>query len=209
MTLLELVTENGRKWSLISKKLVGRNEHTVKNRYISILRFLKKKGTIVNPNNFQEVLDAFRNVKVDSHPIKMESFRPSIESRKNVAKNFKITEEKKEITEINVKKEMTAEPPILPQKLKENLDNQFQQNNGSKSQDQIPAAMNIENNFNFLGPYNLSGVNPNQFFNDNFFYEQYLKSSLFFRDQILMEMLADITFQNHLNPFRYSNTNES
>lgn len=204
MTLLELVTENGRKWSLISKKLVGRNEHTVKNRYISILRFLKKRGTIVNPNNFHEVLDAFRKAKVDSHPIKMESLPPPVESRKNLSKNFKRTEEKKKNPH-NVKKEMAVEPPILPQKL---LDNQFQQSNASKSQNQIPAAMEIENNF-LGGSSNLNGVNPNQFFNDNFFYEQYLKSSLFFRDQILMEMLADITFQNHLNPFLYSNANES
>lgn len=207
MTLLELVTENGRKWSLISKKLIGRNEHTVKNRYISILRFLKKKGIVVNPNNFQEVLDAFRKVKDDSHPIKIESFSVPAESRKIISKTSKNLEEKEEISCINVKKEMALENPNLHKKIKENLDNQLQKNNGSKSNDQIPAAMDIENNF--LGFSNLSGMNPNQFLNDNFFYEQYLKSSLFFRDQIFMEMLADITFQNHLNPFLYSNANES
>ena len=206
MNLLELVTENGRKWSLISKKLVGRNEHTVKNRYISILRFLKKKGTIVNPNNFQEVLDAFRKVKVDSHPIKVEFFPPHAESRKTLSKNSKSTEEKDQIPFINVKKEMGFEPP-RPQRINENLDNQFQSSNGSESKEQIPAAMDIENNL--LGTSNLSGVNQNPFVNDNFFYEIYLKSSLFFRDQILLEMLADISFQNHLNPFLYSNANEN
>ena len=195
MTLLELITDNGRKWSLISKKLVGRNEHTVKNRYISILRFLKKKGTIVNPNNFQEVLDAFRKVKVDSHPIKVEFFPPHAESRKTLSKNSKNTEEKDQI------------PFIRPQRINENLDNQFQPSNGSESKERIHAAMDIENNL--LGTSNLSGVNQNPFVNDNFFYEIYLKSSLFFRDQILLEMLADISFQNHLNPFLYSNANEN
>ena len=63
MTLLELIVKNGRKWALISKFLTGRNEHSVKNRYISILRFLKKKGKKVNPNHFQEVLDAFKQVQ--------------------------------------------------------------------------------------------------------------------------------------------------
>ena len=62
---MELIVENGRKWALISKFLTGRNEHTVKNRYISILRFLKKKDKKVNPNNFQEVLDAFKQVKLE------------------------------------------------------------------------------------------------------------------------------------------------
>lgn len=65
MTLLELIVKNGRKWALISKFLPGRNEHTVKNRYISILRFLKKKDKKVNPNNFQEVFDAFKQVKLE------------------------------------------------------------------------------------------------------------------------------------------------
>ena len=65
MTLLELIVKNGRKWALISKFLTGRNEHTVKNRYISILRTLKKKGKKVNPNIFQEVLDAFKQVQLE------------------------------------------------------------------------------------------------------------------------------------------------
>ena len=66
------MVSNGRKWALISKILTGRNEHAVKNKYISILRFLKKYGKIVNPNDFQEVLDTFKRVQLDLNPNKME-----------------------------------------------------------------------------------------------------------------------------------------
>lgn len=58
--LLELIAEHGRKWALISKILKGRNEHTIKNRYLSILRHLKRKGKSINANNFQSVLDTFK-----------------------------------------------------------------------------------------------------------------------------------------------------
>ena len=73
--LLELMVSNGRKWALISKIITGRNEHTVKNKYISILRLLKKHGKVVNSNDFQEVLDTFnlfKRVQLDLHPNKIE-----------------------------------------------------------------------------------------------------------------------------------------
>ena len=63
--LLETVAKNGRKWATISKILIGRNEHIVKNRYISILRYMKKKGQQINPNNFQEVLDTYKKLKFE------------------------------------------------------------------------------------------------------------------------------------------------
>lgn len=60
-----MIAENGRKWSSFAKILKGRNEHSVKNRYLSILRFLKKKGIKVNPNNFQEILTLFKATKIE------------------------------------------------------------------------------------------------------------------------------------------------
>lgn len=63
MILLEQIVKNGRKWSLISKSLPGRNEHTVKNHFVSILRLLKKRGKVINPNNFQDVWDTFKRLK--------------------------------------------------------------------------------------------------------------------------------------------------
>ena len=69
------MVSNGRKWALISKIITGRNEHTVKNKYISILRLLKKHGKVVNSNDFQEVLDTFnlfKRVQLDLHPNKIE-----------------------------------------------------------------------------------------------------------------------------------------
>ena len=66
------MVSNGRKWALISKILTGRNEHAVKNKFISILRLLKKHDKIVNPNDFQEVLDTFKKVQIYLDPNKIE-----------------------------------------------------------------------------------------------------------------------------------------
>lgn len=66
--LLELVVKNGRKWSLISKILIGRNEHRIKNQYISILRLLKRNGQKLNPNKFQDVLDSYKILKKSQTP---------------------------------------------------------------------------------------------------------------------------------------------
>lgn len=41
----------------------GRNEHTLKNHFISILRFVKRNAMNVKPGDFQDVLDKFRNLK--------------------------------------------------------------------------------------------------------------------------------------------------
>lgn len=50
----------------------GRNEHMVKNRFISILRSLKKQGGIFNPNNPDEVFNEFKKVKFELDSIKIE-----------------------------------------------------------------------------------------------------------------------------------------
>ena len=60
--------KNGRKWSLISKTLIGRNEHIIKNQYISILRFLRRNDQKVNPIKFQEVLYSYNKLKTSQTP---------------------------------------------------------------------------------------------------------------------------------------------
>ena len=86
--LLELVVKNGRKWSLISKILIGRNEHRIKNQYISILRFLKRNGQNVNPNKFQEALDSYKKLKTSQTP---SSIR---QNRRTLIKSLKFLSQK-------------------------------------------------------------------------------------------------------------------
>ena len=191
-----MIIKNGRKWSLISKRITGRNEHNVKNRYISILRFLKKNGKIVNSNNFQEVLETFKNVKVELQPLEKNSIPKETQ--------IVFTPDTAQFPYINFKKEMDIEPVNLPKLLPNintNLENPPQNPNASGSQNITFQELKIE--ANYLQNPNLY-PNPSQIF-----YEEFIKSSLFFRDQILMEMLADNSLQNHFNWLLYPKTNEN
>ena len=172
----------------------------MKNRYISILRFLKKNGKIVNSNNFQEVLETFKNVKVKLQPLE----KKPIPKESRIIVTPKITEDPAQSPYINFKKEIDIEPINLPKLLPNvntNLENPLQNPNASGSQNLNFQELKIETNYlqnsNFY-------PNPSQIF-----YEEFIKSSLFFRDQILMEMLADNSLQNHFNWLLYPKTNEN
>lgn len=109
LNLLDLIVKNGRKWSLISKSLPGRNEHTVKNRFVSILRFLKKKGKVINPNNFQDVLDTFKKVKEPNSPKKKS--KPLLTKIKPLNHMLQIPDEIEEFELSPIKEEF--QDPIL------------------------------------------------------------------------------------------------
>lgn len=196
ITLLKLIIDNGRKWSLISKKLTGRNEHNVKNRYISILRFLKKNGKIVNSNCFEEVLEVFKNAKRELKPLK----KKSTSKGSQIIVSPKIIEETTQFPYINFQKEEPINLPKPHPKIDTNFENPLQNPIALLPQNPIFQDLKIETNYL---------QNPNFYQDPNqFFYEEFIKSSLFFRDQILMKMLTDISVQNHFNFALYPNSNE-
>ena len=63
MFLLENIKQLGKKWADISKKMPGRNENYVKNRFTSLFRSVKntkENGKKINPNNIEAVVEAIK-----------------------------------------------------------------------------------------------------------------------------------------------------
>ena len=104
---------------MFSKMLPGRNEHIVKNKYISILRSLKKRGRCVNQNNFQEVLDTFKKVSIE------------LDSKKIIPKpRNSILEKSGSVESFNIENEIDFFEPtsLFPSNSSEILEDSFQQN---------------------------------------------------------------------------------
>ena len=66
--ILEKIKEFGKKWSQIAKQLKGRHENAVKNRYISIIKSLRKTDEKLNLEDINQVIVAFRenNAELES-----------------------------------------------------------------------------------------------------------------------------------------------
>lgn len=61
--LLNEALRNGKKWALISKNIVGRNENSVKNRWFSLLKLYKDQ--IQDPENILEIIEVFKKDNVE------------------------------------------------------------------------------------------------------------------------------------------------
>ena len=60
LILLKNVTEIGKKWSFISKKMPGRNENSVKNRVNAIVKILKKENSSLS-NDIDVIIEEYKN----------------------------------------------------------------------------------------------------------------------------------------------------
>ena len=226
MILLDLIVKNGRKWSLISKSLPGRNEHTVKNHFVSILRLLKKRGKVVNPNNFQDVLDTFKRLKESGSPKKKNQQIPP----KIIPLNYmlQIPDELEEF-ELSPQKEEFLEPLLISPNLTEIMEispaksreRSLVFNFGTKEPTSQPKKIYTVSKFQKTNNY--SKALEEEFFNatnnlkngkDSFDIENISQrmSSMSLSDQIIIEanrILSDISVNSKfMNLFSNSNSQE-
>ena len=226
MILLDQIVKNGRKWSVISKTLPGRNEHTVKNRFVSILRFLKKKGKFINPNNFQDVLDTYKRLKESNSPKKKN--KPFPHKIKPLNHMLQVPDEIEEF-ELSPKKEEFLEPLLVSPNLTEIMEispaksreRSWVFNFGTKepiSQSKqiykVSKFQNMANNYpnaleeEFSTSNNLDNC-KNSFEIENISQRM---SSMSLSDQIIMEanrILSDISVHSkYMNLFSNSNSGE-
>lgn len=175
--------------------LNGRNEHIVKNKFISVLRFLKKQGQSVNPNNFQQILETFKTLKSELHPSKTDPIS-------NLPKT-EIFEENGDIALISAQNEINmnfqeAPSPLLfqvPKIKNESFEDFFQK---IMSQDINLREPDNEKEY-------LTSFNDHRRFSFELENNSQKMNYLQFSDQIPMEFLFNAHFRN---PFSYSNTNE-
>lgn len=91
--LLENILKNGKKWALISKQMVSRNENTVKNRYFSLIkRFLKgKPNRIIDENqNIMKMINKLKNISLLQNDTPSSSPSISPKKKKNTRKSLTI-----------------------------------------------------------------------------------------------------------------------
>ena len=65
LMILEAIRRMGKKWSWISKQLKGRHENAVKNRYISIIRSLKRNNKQIDLNDIDIIIESFRQNNIE------------------------------------------------------------------------------------------------------------------------------------------------
>lgn len=85
---MEAVLSKGKKWASISKDLVGRNEHSVKNHFFSLLH-LNHKNDVPNEiiqNKIQTVLSALKETK-NEEEAKRTSAGKSLKTKNEISLN--------------------------------------------------------------------------------------------------------------------------
>ena len=80
---MEKIVEFGKKWSKISKLLKGRHENAVKNRYISIIRSLRKTEKAYIFSDINNVLEIYKNQHNEMKEGKFESNTMELDSKCN------------------------------------------------------------------------------------------------------------------------------
>lgn len=129
----------GKKWSKISKELIIRNENSVKNRFIALTKFLKKKSKHFDIKNLK-----FRNqIKLIIENLKLDINSAYNENQNNLAnKCDKKFLQKKENQEIGFSEEFTNVSKNTP-----NHDfDDFDINEDKKSEEVLMFIENSENN---------------------------------------------------------------
>ena len=77
MLILKTIEAKGKKWSNIAKVLKGRHENGVKNRYISIIKYLKKTNAHINFDDISEILSAYKHNKQEIRPFEFKDDFPT------------------------------------------------------------------------------------------------------------------------------------
>ena len=95
--------------------MTGRNEHNLKNHYISIIRFVKKNGVDVKPTDFQEILDNYKRMK------EVRTEKKAANPKLRICK-LQIADEVDELKLSSPKKQEFCEAPLFSPNLTEIMD---------------------------------------------------------------------------------------
>ena len=174
----------------------GRNEHTLKNHFISILRFVMRNAIRVRPNDFQDILEKFKNLKV-MRSLKTQSHKCMLQIP-DYAEEFAFYPKKLEVFHENT-------PKYSP-----NLTEIMKLSSNKKSLNEKPFVLSFlpEGSQNILKSDNNSLNQNYKKNNDSYEIESISQkiSSLSFIDKIILES-NDMNNNISGNSMRFSNLN--